>query len=242
MRIIFSRKGFDSTAGGAPSPIVGGKPVSLPIPSNRGSDTRYSQRGLGPLVSKVTRRRIGGRNRCHDDPLFEGGYCWFGQCGSAQGHLAKQGVTAGDVFLFFGLFAEEETGERHHRIFGHMTIEAIGSPDQIRNHSAWRETPRPHPHFSGEWPANNTIYFGAAGTASRASEKLRLTSGEGPLNVWKVPVWLRRYGLTYHGRPERWIGPGLLNSAKRGQEFVCNIGDAQEPRKWLAEILEGMKD
>lgn len=33
MRVIFSRKGFDSAAGGCPSPIVEGKPISLPIPT-----------------------------------------------------------------------------------------------------------------------------------------------------------------------------------------------------------------
>ncbi len=32
MKIIISRKGFDSKYGGCPSPIIGNRPISLPIP------------------------------------------------------------------------------------------------------------------------------------------------------------------------------------------------------------------
>ena len=47
MRIVFSRKGFDSAAGGGPSPIVGGRPLSLPIPAGAASRTSYDALGLG---------------------------------------------------------------------------------------------------------------------------------------------------------------------------------------------------
>lgn len=237
MRLVFSRKGFDSTAGGAPSPIIKGHPLSLPIPATRGETTTYGAVGLGDPAHAVTRGRLSHDSKCHDDPLFSDGSCWFGQCGSAQGHLAKSGVVPGDVFLFFGLFADEETGERHHRIFAHMTIAAMGSPAGIRMHPHWREPPRPHPHLAGDWPANNTLYFGPAGTAATDSPALRLTCGGGPLNLWTVPRWLNRFGLTYHGNPERWIGDSQLDSVRRGQEFVCNIGDAAEPRRWLEDII-----
>jgi hypothetical protein len=33
MKIVFSRKGLDSGAGGFPSPIIDGRPISLPIPT-----------------------------------------------------------------------------------------------------------------------------------------------------------------------------------------------------------------
>lgn len=237
MRIIFSRKGFDSTAGGGPSPVIDGRPVSLPIPKGRPGDTTYAGLGLAETVESATRGRISGSTPCHDDPLFADGHCWFGQCDAAQGHLAKNGVSAGDVFLFFGLFAEGESGERHHRIFGHMSVSCGGAPDRLRRDPAWRDPPRPHPHLSGEWPANNTVYSGPGVTARRASPALRLTRPGGPLNRWIVPPWLRRFGLTYHGRPERWTGETELDSVKRGQEFVCDIGDAPEPHRWLASII-----
>lgn len=237
MRIIFSRKGFDSTAGGCPSPIVDGRPISLPIPKGRKADTTYAQLGLDTIVEQATRGRIAGSSPCHDDPLFAQGHCWFGQCDAAQGHLRKNGVGPGDAFLFFGLFADAATGERHHRIFGHMQVICCGSPDDLQVLSAWREPPRPHPHLSGAWPPNNTVYFGRGRTARRASAALRLTCEGGPLNRWFVPPWLRDFGLTYHAKPERWIGDSELDSAKRGQEFICNIGDAPEPRRWLERIV-----
>lgn len=237
MRIIFSRKGFDSSTGGAPSPIVDGRPISLPIPERPPSPTTYEALGLGELVEQVTRGRIGRHAHCHDDPLFANGHCWFGQAGSAQGHLRNNRVGPGDVFLFFGLFADPDTGERHHRIFGYMRMTCSGTPETVRLLSAWMEPPRPHPHLEDKFRRQNTIYFGAGATANNASESLRLTVPNGPLNTWRVPGWLGEIGLSYHTNPDRWLGNGTLDSAKRGQEFVCDIGDAAEPRAWLDTIL-----
>lgn len=237
MKIIFSRKGFDSTSGGGPSPIVKGLPISLPIPGQNGEATIYSDLGLGQTVTDVTRGRIGGDHPCHDDPMFADGHCWFGQSGAAEGHLRKQGVGEGDVFLFFGLFADAETQERHHRIFGQMRIACHGTPDDIEKHTRWKPPPRPHPHSAGEWGSGNAIYHGPGTVARRASPCLRLTRPGGPLNSWIVPRWLRHFGLSYHAMPERWRAPDTLESARRGQEFVCDIGDAEEPRRWLDAII-----
>ena len=237
MRIVFSRKGFDSSYGGAPSPIVDGRPLSLPIPAGNGESTSFASLGLSKHVRGATRGRLTGRTRCHDDPMFDDGHCWLGQVGAAQGHLVKQGVGPGDVFLFFGLFAEPQSGERHHRIFGTMTVSAHGAPEEIRKVSDWREPPRAHPHFTGAWAANNCIWFGPGALARSASQALRLTVDGGPLNLWQVPAWLREHGLSYHANAARWTQPDRLDSVKRGQEFVCDIGDADEPRQWLDAVL-----
>jgi hypothetical protein len=106
VRIIFSRKGFDSGVGGVPSPIIDGRPISLPIPTNRRSETTYADLGLSEIVEAATKGRIAGTSLCHHDPMFEQGRCAFGQTGAAQAHLANNAVGVGDVFLFFGLFAE----------------------------------------------------------------------------------------------------------------------------------------
>lgn len=237
MRIVFSRKGFDSSYGGAPSPIIEGRPVSLPIPGSRGEVSTYGQLGLGGLVEAATRSRLGAASACHDDPMFADGRVWFGQVNAAQGHLRKQGVGAGDVFLFFGLFAEPDTGERHHRIFGYMRVACHGAPSHVRAHADWREPPRPHPHLSGAWEPSNTLYHGPGMAARTASPALRLTRPGGPLNLWAVPQWLCGVGLTYHGKPGRWPAPGLLDSARRGQEFVCDIGGNKEARRWLNRVI-----
>jgi hypothetical protein len=194
MRIVFSRKGFDSSYGGAPSPIIGGRPISLPIPGSRGEQTRYDAIDLGSHVETATKGRLTGSDTCHDDPMFADRRCWLGQTGSAQGHLRKQGVGEGDVFLFFGLFADPQTGERHHRIFGHMRIACHGDPDTVQDHESWTAPTRSHPHFAGDWGAANTIYHGPGSAASHASPMLRLTRPAGPLNNWTIPLWLKWQG------------------------------------------------
>lgn len=211
--------------------------MSLPIPTARRSKTTYADLGLGKLVEETTRGRISRDSLCHDDPMFAGGLCWFGQVGAAQGHLRRQKIGAGDVFLFFGLFADPEDGRRHHRIFGYMKVSCCGSPEAVERHHAWRRPPRSHPHFEGDWNANNTIYHGPASVARSATAKLRLTSRDAPVNLWNVPSWLRGLGLTYHDQQARWIGDTQLDTAKRGQEFVCDIGQRQEAQNWLNGII-----
>ena len=127
MRIVFSRKGFDSSAGGGPSPIVEGVPITLPSPDTKGlSRASYGDLGLAGHAAKASRGRLGARDLCHHDPMFlADGTCAFGQTGAAQTHLERQGVTRGDAFVFFGLFADEATGEPHHRIFGYLIVEDI---------------------------------------------------------------------------------------------------------------------
>lgn len=237
MHIVFSRKGFDSSAGGKASPIVNGRPVSLPIPERPPSPTTYSDLGLGDLVEQVTGGRITAEANCHDDPMFDAGYCWLGQCSIAQRHLSRNEIGPGDVFLFFGLFCDPETGERHHRIFGHMRIACHGSLSEVRHFPKWRKPSRIHPHMTGKPRDHDTIYFGPGTTARCASAALRLTRPGGPLNLWTVPSWLRAHGLTYHARPSRWTGDGALDSAKRGQEFITDIGDDIEAMRWLEAIV-----
>lgn len=242
MRIIFSRKGFDSSSGGRPSPIRGGRPISLPIPASRNSRTTYGDLGLGELVQSVTKGKYGSDALCHADPYFADGQCAFGQTGSAQGHLAKNGVDRGDVFLFFGLFTEEYTRERHHRIFGYMVVDeviALGSDPDPRNAPHFAPD---HPHFIGARDRNNTLYLGPGTTCAIASPDLRLTQAGGPLGTWTIPGWLEEYGLTYHRESWRWPTPGTLLSVARGQEFISDIGDDPSAKAWLDEIsaeLEG---
>jgi hypothetical protein len=90
--------------------------------------------------------------------------------------------------------------------------------------------------------ANDAIYQGQGGTALRASPALRLTVEGGLPSLWQKPQWLRRGGLSYHDRPDRWLRGGLLRSVARGQEFVAEIGRRSEPRAWLDSILTEITD
>lgn len=146
----------------------------------------------------------------------------------------------GDEFMFFGLFADEHTAERHHRLFGYLLVEAVhpiatAAPEVVRELAALR-----HPHALGHHAANNTVYRGRGGTALRAADSLRLTKKNAPLSRWIVPSWLRGFGLTYHGDARRWIKPDELQVVARGQEFVCDIGDDPQPRQWLDDTIGTM--
>lgn len=237
MKIIFSRKGFDSSAGGAPSPIIDGKPVSLPIPTQHRSETTYADLGLAEIVQTATKSRISGDSLCHHDPMFEGGRCAFGQTGAAQGHLANNAVGIGDVFLFFGLFAEPDRRGKHHRFFGYLSVEEMKG---LGSHPSEDDQPqgftRRHPHTLGEWKNHNMLYVGSGQVCEEAHEDLRLSWPEGPVSRWRVPSWLQEVGLTYHARADRWEGVDTLNVVHRGQEFVADVADRQDARLWLETI------
>jgi hypothetical protein len=238
VKIVLSRKGFDSAAGKAPSPIVDGRPVSMPIPATRSSATTYADIGLGNLVERVTTRRISRTHLCHHDPMFVGEECIFGQVDAAQSHLTNQGVGAGDLFLFFGLFADEATGERHHRFFGYLRVQERHLVSEISDDLRLEFERLKHPHVLGMKARNNTIYRGEGRTASRAHAGLRLTRTGGPLSCWTIPTWMHERGLTYHSKPSRWVGEDGLLSVARGQEFVCDVGGDPVAIAWAEYIID----
>ncbi len=282
MRIVLSRKGFDTAAGGCPSPIFpDGSMLSLPIP-DAGSPIRYrdlkgSLRPAGQLVSRLSRGRVGSADGAHLDPdlapeAFDRRPGWralLGQTGSAQGHLRRQGVGTGDLFLFFGLFRPVRRvgpgwvfvhGEPPRHVFwGWLQVGAVHRVDDLDGQSLpWA---RYHPHFfRGEDPAN-TLYLSAdtvtglplvrpapgAGVFRHYAEHLRLTASDaGSASVWTLPQWFHpRAGvspLTYHRDPRRWCRTRngvLLRAAARGQEFVLDAGVFPEALGWAAQVLCG---
>lgn len=235
MKIVLSRKGFDSTAGGGPSPIVEGRPVSLPIPAGAGRPgVSYAALGLGEHVARASRGRIAPEAMAHHDPLFTpDGRCLFGQCGASQAHLENQHVGPGDLFVFFGLF-RDGNAPPHHRIFGWLWVE-----DVVRGSDpAWRKLAAlGHPHALSAHGVNDAIWCGPGGRASMAHPELRLTAEGGPPSVWRVPPWIAQRGLSYHANPARWRGDGVLQSVARGQEFVADAGDDEEAHAWAHRLL-----
>lgn len=77
------------------------------------------------------------------------------------------------------------------------------------------------------------------------SDSLCLTaaSSAGP-SGWLLPRWFHLAGrdsaLSYHGDRKRWRTTSkgtLLDSAKRGQEFVLDCDDYPESYEWLAGLI-----
>lgn len=183
MKIIFSRKGFDSGYGGVPSPILpDGSLVSFPIPSRFGrplADLRFGKVPLSEMVCELTRGKIALDRSVHLDPDLVAdtvprlpGWCAaFGQTGSAQGHLRNQGVGPGDLFLFFGWYQRVEhregklqyTGPQIHSLFGWLQIGdvlKVTDSDALLKHRPWLAD-HPHLQHATSMGSNNTVYLAA---------------------------------------------------------------------------------
>lgn len=180
MKIIFSRKGFDSGSGGVPSPILpDGRMFSLPIPDKRSNiqyqDIIWQEFNVGDIVSDLTKGRVPHHYKAHLDPdlqfnslsRLQGWKPILGQAKAAQGHLRNQKIEPGDIFLFFGLFQEivlnrdrwiyREDSVAKHVIWGWLQIDIIVAVDSCsKNEYPWALY---HPHFYRGIDRTNTIYF-----------------------------------------------------------------------------------
>ena len=144
MRVVLSRKGVDSAAGKCASPLIGKRPISLPIPTLEPSPTSYGQLNsdLRALAHDLSGGRLSGERSCHLDPDIEiaaldvrptGWRGALGQVSSALSHLRNQRVGAGDLFLFWGLYRPAQRfdaiwryyGPRRHVVFGWLHVEAV---------------------------------------------------------------------------------------------------------------------
>jgi len=151
MKVILSRKGFDSQYGGQPSPILpNGTLLSLPIPQTEDmvkfSELSYNGKSYTQIIKELngSTRQINNDTKAHLDPdLRKDVYSkrrpnWkpiFGQSGAAQGVLRNQKVAVNDLFLFFGWFKQTEffNGKLRykinspdlHIIFGYLQIGEI---------------------------------------------------------------------------------------------------------------------
>lgn len=139
MKVILSRKGFDSSNGKLPSPILpDGTLLSFPIPAKMDVLTFDDLQYEGVSYADILKQLSGGDRKehhfnCHLDPDIRANVrCktvanWqagFGQINAAQGLLRNQGVGVGDLFLFFGWFRQTE-GD----LFAGTLRYKTGSPD-----------------------------------------------------------------------------------------------------------------
>lgn len=189
MKVILSRKGFDSGYGRCPSPIFpDGRMASLPIPARANphvmGDLSFEGIGLGDLARDLSAETVHRDTSVHLDPDLQAGLTsrlpgWrpsLGQIGAAQSHLRNHGIAEGDVFLFFGWFREVEKvadtwkyvrgGQGRHVIFGWLEIDEILDIASHR-HDLLQSNPwlSAHPHLAdrGDYMnlrKGNTIYVG----------------------------------------------------------------------------------
>jgi len=243
MKLILSRKGFDSTKtnGGCPSPILDDRLCSLPIPDPYAPTTYaeispFNGSSIAQMVEDLTRGRFKRGNGAHLDPdlrrdAIARGAGWrpiFGQAAAAQSHLANQEVGRGDLFLFFGCFrcAEQAGGafrfvrgaRKLHVIFGWLQVECVArATSGLAAEKPWAAG---HPHLAKpERYKNNTLYF--------ASDRLSAigldTSGAGTFDRIRPELILTETDSNCSvWRLPRWFDP-------RGRAPLTYNG---EPTRW----------
>ncbi len=271
MKYILSRKGFDSQFGGHPSPVLSdGTMLSLPIPE-LDADHLSCDSGRRYCELKLKNFPVNGCF-CHLDPdirpelylaLPQNWLPAFGQCGAAAGHLLGQGITVGDVFLFFGLFRHWRPdrgfiGRPFHAIWGYMQIADIidlhQTPDAVSRY-AWHPHTRPGMMDGKAKHAPNLLFLGSQKLnfspnypgygAFRFRESLQLTiPGETRLTRWRYEAvpWVEKDEpfMTYHSRSSCQVG--YFQAAGRGQEFV--IAETKSPvmTSLLLSLLKNNKN
>ncbi|MCL1952527.1 MAG: hypothetical protein FWF60_06830 [Oscillospiraceae bacterium] len=255
MKIILSRKGFDSANGGCASPIIDDRFLSLPIPSHdtaRFADLSFEGRSYPDLLRTWNKKNPEAKyfcnscgvplEGCHVDPDLENG--WFGQIGSAQGYLRNNGVGPGDIFLFFGRFqcADEAAWKRDgelrpekdapviHAIYGWLEVgkvlECPARAEEIRQLYSG------HPHASEARLADksNALYVAEPGRFGvfKFDEELVLTLNPGKES--KTATWdMNRFSyLKVNGRNNQSNIPGELYYRGIWQELVLDSGDAEK--------------
>jgi len=177
MKIILSRKGFDTANGGCASPYMpDGTLLSLPIPSDDNvtyADFAYNGLSYDRLLKQLNPKKE--YHACHIDPDIRKDIWlttpddWqpaFGQIDSAQGQLRNQGVGAGDLFLFFGWFRQVQQiadgsicfvpgAPNIHVIYGYLQVERVLTQSDDVVKYGWH----PHSDISRRDNKNNAIYL-----------------------------------------------------------------------------------
>jgi hypothetical protein len=265
MKIILSRKGFDSSNGGQPNPIMpDGTLLSLPIPdpdgNNKFSDLRWNDENYYNIIHSLRpRTTLRSENTCHLDPdlrknvkdRLPGWKPAFGQSGSALTHLCNQGVTIGDLFLFFGWFkATEEIdgklkykkGTRdQHIIFGYMQIGSV-----IEDKTKVPDWLKEHPHVGDRkvrdeksnfifLPSDNlSIMSGYKGCSVLDYRCDRVLTKDGKSRrFWDLPSFFKNIEISHHPNP--WKDDCFV-SAAIGQEFVMEANP--DLIEWVKQIIK----
>ena len=265
MRIILSRKGFDSGSGRQPNPIMpDGTLLSLPIPEKEDNDSFVSLQWKGmsyyDIVSSLRpRTRLTADTMCHLDPdirkevkqRMQGWKPAFGQMGAALKHLYNQGVSVGDLFLFFGWFRQTEfrngklfykkDSQDLHIIYGYMQIGSIiekeaDIPKWLSEH--------PHSSYCNSWKKNQNAIFLPTDKLSflpnmKGCDVLdyrpnRVLTKEGmSRRYWDLPSCFKDVNISYHSNA--WVNDYFV-SVSRGHEFVLEATD--KILEWTANIIK----
>lgn len=270
MKVILSRKGMDSRAGGIPSPILpDGTLLSLPIPDATSGTAYSSLRYNGQSYEEIIRQLhprfdFKAMQNCHLDPDIYDGIEgrpeeWqpaFGQCDASAKHLDNMGVGVGDVFLFYGMFRQTKYRADGtlayvrgapilHIIYGYMTVgEVLTDEAAIKERYGW------HPHASHAGRAYNRLYLPSAYETLQYDKRLILTKlGQQKRRIWELPAFFAEDGISIswqgQNRPVLCGNHAELESACRGQEFVVTVQTPElegKLERWVNTLIHPVEN
>ena len=261
MKIILSRKGFDSSSGGCPNPIMpDGTLLSLPIPDNNSTD-KYNDLIYGNFTYDKILKGLKPNTvftKCHLDPDIREGVRlkpivnWkpaFGQAESALGVLRNNGVEIGDLFLFFGLFQNTKyfgdtiqfikNEKPIQAVFGYMQVgRIIDTPEGISKFP-W------HPHANSRFDADkNALYIPSEklsflpelpgyGVFSFRRDRVLTMPGKNTA-TWVEYNFLMPYNI--YGNRKSSSKDGGIYYAGQWQELV--LKENAEAEKWAKSLIE----
>lgn len=184
MKVIFSRKGLDSSFGSTSSVIFpNGTLAWLPIPETDQRKKLYSYNDLyvednclGDIVENISQGKLSRQTTVHLDPdIFpfhtkrdKEWFPIFGQTGAAESHLRNCDVGPGDIFLFFSWFRKIDYVDGRYRyvsktsnqhiLYGWFQIEKKEKVNSYTPPYSWMKN---HSHLQGiEYNQElDTVYF-----------------------------------------------------------------------------------
>jgi len=261
MKIILSRKGFDTSNGKCPNPIFpDGTLLSLPIPSEDSlsfADLSYKGLSYNKILSGLNPKE--NYSGCHLDPDIRKDARivtvpkWvpiFGQIGSAQGVLHNNNIGKDDLFLFFGRFQKTQQAEdgRYsyvrgepclHVIYGYLQVEKVlTKPEDVEKY--WWH---PHADLSRLNEKNNALYLARKTLSFDKSkpgfgvfnfdEDRVLTLEDRPMATWREIAALMPSNIT-SGRKNSEKGDGLYYKGI-WQELVLRENSLSE--EWAKSLF-----
>lgn len=272
MKIILSRKGFDSSCGGVASPIFkDGTMLSMPIPSSEIDGVKYVDiMWNGKTYDEIWKSLGGSKYKhdsfCHLDPDIRKGVRkndlkdWqaaFGQCDQSLSHLENEGVKVGDIFMFFGRFRMAEINRISYlectrdfqAIYGFLQIGRIAKGNELKKYY-W------HPHSKG-YKGNNAIFVASEKLVIdgketdtpgygvfKYSDELRLTrENESHLTYWNKLPWMDNSEITMSYHRNRIYDDELGYFKAVARGQEFVIDENEEVTRWAVKLIkENLED
>ena len=260
-RIVLSRKGFDSVAGGVASPIFADEKIfSIPIPQKSPSPHKYSNLKFNGLSGKEILKEASVKNvtisdYCHYDPLLTEKIGIFGQASASQTELKKNNVNVGDIFLFFGWFKQySKKGKDLHHLFGWLQIDKIiENQKEIIEYLKNIDTKHPHGYGDISRFTNNTIYIAKKkmvipnkklslkgfGLFKNTHSELILTEQRSSRSRWKLPDKYFSDTKNLFLNRLKWKDEKncLVDCIGQGQEYILNAEENPKIIDWVIELI-----